>query len=120
MRYERSPWRPVAISYLIPRTFSSRPPLDPADAPRIRLPRHPRTKSAPATMNEAPLDSSPPAEGFDRARRWGGLVLAPILFVILLNVEIRGLDLPAQRLLAVLAAVVTLWITEAIPLPVTA
>jgi sodium-dependent dicarboxylate transporter 2/3/5 len=48
------------------------------------------------------------------------LVLAPVLFLVLLNLSFRGLEGPSQRLLAVLAAVVTLWITEAIPLPVTA
>jgi sodium-dependent dicarboxylate transporter 2/3/5 len=71
-------------------------------------------------MNELQIDSSPRTENFDRVRRRVGLALAPVLFVVLLNVELRGLEGPAQRLLAVLAAVVTLWITEAIPLPVTA
>ena len=65
-------------------------------------------------------DPSPPTESFDRVRRRVGVVLAPILFVVLMNVDLQGLEAPAQRLLAVLAAVVTLWITEAIPLPVTA
>jgi sodium-dependent dicarboxylate transporter 2/3/5 len=71
-------------------------------------------------MNEPHLDISPETERFDRVRRRVGLVLAPVLFVVLLNVHLRGLEAPAQRLLAVLASVVTLWITEAIPLPVTA
>ena len=71
-------------------------------------------------MNEPHLESSPQTERFDRVRRRVGLVLAPILFVILLNVNLQGLEVPAQRLLAVIAVVVTLWITEAIPLPVTA
>jgi len=35
------------------------------------------------------------------------VVLAPVLFVILFNVDLRGLEVPAHRLLAVLAAVVT-------------
>ena len=71
-------------------------------------------------MNEPHLDPAPSTESFDRLRRRVGLVLAPLLFVVLLNVDLRALEGPAQRLLAVIAAVVTLWITEAIPLPVTA
>ncbi|HEU0011746.1 MAG TPA: DASS family sodium-coupled anion symporter [Verrucomicrobiae bacterium] len=71
-------------------------------------------------MNEPHIDSSPGTEQFDRVRRRVGFVLAPVLFLVLLNIDLRGLEVPAQRLLAVLAAVVTLWITEAIPLPVTA
>jgi sodium-dependent dicarboxylate transporter 2/3/5 len=71
-------------------------------------------------MNESQIDSSLGTERFDHVRRRVGLLLAPVLFVVLLNIHLRGLDEPAQRLLAVLAAVVTLWVTEAIPLPVTA
>src|SRR5919107_6418674 len=53
-------------------------------------------------------------------RRAVGTVLASTLFVVLLALPLPGLTLPAHRLGAVLAAVVILWITEALPLPVTA
>lgn len=42
------------------------------------------------------------------------------MFVLLLALPLGGLAPPAHRLAAVLAAVVILWITEALPLPVTA
>ena len=42
------------------------------------------------------------------------------MFLLLLALPIPGLPPPAQRLAAVLSAVVILWMTEALPLPVTA
>ncbi len=53
-------------------------------------------------------------------RRRIGAVLAPAVFLLFLALPIAGLSPPAQRLAAVLAAVVVLWVTEALPLPVTA
>jgi sodium-dependent dicarboxylate transporter 2/3/5 len=47
-------------------------------------------------------------------------VLAPAVFVTLLVIPLPGLSPEAHRLAAVLAAVVVLWVTEALPLPVTA
>jgi solute carrier family 13 (sodium-dependent dicarboxylate transporter), member 2/3/5 len=49
-----------------------------------------------------------------------GAVLAPAAFLLLLLLPLDGIPGPAQRLAAVLAAVVVLWVTEALPLPVTA
>src|SRR5919107_1243026 len=49
-----------------------------------------------------------------------GAVLAPAAFLLLLLLPLDGIPGPAHRLAAVLAAVVILWITEALPLPVTA
>ena len=49
-----------------------------------------------------------------------GAVLAPSVFLLLLLLPLDGIPGPAQRLAAVLAAVVVLWVTEALPLPVTA
>ena len=49
-----------------------------------------------------------------------GAVLAPAVFLLLLLLPLDGIPGPAQRLAAVLAAVVVLWVTEALPLPVTA
>ncbi len=57
---------------------------------------------------------------FDRARARAGTVLAPLVLLMLLVLPVPGLSGPAQRLLAIGAATVILWITEAIPLAVTA
>jgi sodium-dependent dicarboxylate transporter 2/3/5 len=59
-------------------------------------------------------------ERFERARRIVGLTLAPLVFVALLLLPLEGLKPEAHRLAAVMAAVVVLWMTEALPLPVTA
>ena len=57
---------------------------------------------------------------FERRRRTIGLVLGPALFLILLVLPPSGLSVPAARLVAVLAWVLTWWVTEAVPIPVTA
>jgi solute carrier family 13 (sodium-dependent dicarboxylate transporter), member 2/3/5 len=49
-----------------------------------------------------------------------GAWLAPAVFLLLLSLPLSGLTPAAHRLAAVLAAVVVLWVTEALPLPVTA
>jgi len=56
----------------------------------------------------------------DRIRRLAGGVLAPLLFLTVLLAPFPGLKPEAHRLGAVMVAVVVLWITEALPLPVTA
>jgi solute carrier family 13 (sodium-dependent dicarboxylate transporter), member 2/3/5 len=53
-------------------------------------------------------------------RSVGGLVVAPLLFVLILSLPLTGLKASAHRLGAVMAAVIVLWVTEAIPLPLTA
>jgi solute carrier family 13 (sodium-dependent dicarboxylate transporter), member 2/3/5 len=53
-------------------------------------------------------------------RRQIGAVLAPLVFLTLLALPMAGLSSAAHRLAAVLAAVVVLWVTEALPLAVTA
>lgn len=53
-------------------------------------------------------------------RRRAGLLLAPGVFLILWEAPLTGLAPEAHRLLAVFGLVVTLWLTEALPLPVTA
>src|SRR5690606_20607001 len=62
---------------------------------------------------------SPAEERFNRRRRTLGLALAPALFVC---VWLLPLDLAPQahRLAAILAMVVVLWVSEALPMPVTA
>ena len=57
--------------------------------------------------------------GFDLWRQRAGLVLAPLAFFWVLALT-RSLEPRAHRLAAILAAVVILWITEAIPMAVTA
>ncbi|MGH7580883.1 MAG: SLC13 family permease [Gemmatimonadales bacterium] len=49
-----------------------------------------------------------------------GAVLAPTVFVALLVLPLPALSPEAHRLAAVMAAVIVLWVTEALPLPVTA
>ena len=53
-------------------------------------------------------------------RRTVGVFLAPAVFIALLALPLAGLSPAAHRLAAVMAAVIVLWVTEALPLPVTA
>jgi sodium-dependent dicarboxylate transporter 2/3/5 len=62
---------------------------------------------------------SPAEELFNRRRRSLGLFLGPALLIVLLLAPLP-LPLPAHRLAAILAMMVVLWITEALPLAVTA
>jgi len=63
---------------------------------------------------------SPAEERFNRRRRTVGLCAAPLIFVGLLLWPMPALAPPAHRLLAVLAVVATLWMTEAVPLAIAA
>jgi sodium-dependent dicarboxylate transporter 2/3/5 len=49
-----------------------------------------------------------------------GAILAPALFLVILLQPLDGLSVQAHRLAAVFAMVITLWVTEAIPLQATA
>ena len=69
---------------------------------------------------EAVEQISPAEARFERWRRAAGFVVAPLAFALLLLLPLPGLKPEAQRLAAVMAAVVLLWVTEALPLPVTA
>jgi len=62
---------------------------------------------------------SPAEEQFNRRRRTVGLFAGPALFLILLLSPLP-LPGPAHRLGAILAMMVVLWVTEALPLAVTA
>ena len=57
---------------------------------------------------------------FERRRRQAGLFLGPLAFALLLAFPPAGLGIPAGRLLAVVGWVLVWWITEAVPLPLTA
>jgi sodium-dependent dicarboxylate transporter 2/3/5 len=63
---------------------------------------------------------SPAEEQFNRRRRTAGLFLAPAIFLILLFVPLGSLPVAAQRMAAVMGLVVILWLTEALPLAITA
>src|SRR5688572_25250964 len=62
---------------------------------------------------------SPAEEAFNVRRRTIGLFLGPLVFLILVLAPLP-LPLPAHRIAAILAMMVVFWVTEALPLPVTA
>ena len=62
---------------------------------------------------------SPSEELFNRRRRSVGLVTGPLILIVLLAVPLP-LSPAAHRLAAILAMMVVLWVTEALPLAVTA
>ena len=68
---------------------------------------------------EAVETYSPAEEQFNARRRTVGLYLAPVVFVALLLAPLPLAD-PAHRLAAILAMMGVLWVTEALPLAVTA
>jgi len=59
-------------------------------------------------------------ERFERGRKRVGAIAAPIVFVTLLMLPMPGLKPEAHRLAAVMATVIVLWLTEALPMPATA
>jgi sodium-dependent dicarboxylate transporter 2/3/5 len=66
------------------------------------------------------IESTEKGLTIDRVRRKAGLVLSPALFLLILALPLPGLSVEAHRLAAVMVVVITLWVTETIPLPVTA
>ncbi len=86
------------------------------------MPDHTSTVNAsgerqqPVTLVEEPEAGN----SSDRWRRTIGLTLAVASFVVVLLMPFESLRPEAHRLAAVMAAVVVLWVTEALPLPVTA
>ena len=62
---------------------------------------------------------SPAEERFERRRRTVGLFIGPLLFALVLLIPF-DLEPNQHRLAAILALVVAWWVTEAIPIPVTA
>lgn len=64
--------------------------------------------------------ASDPQGPLDRWRRTAGLVLGPAAALAVLAAPLPGLTAAAHRLAAVMALVITFWLTEAVPIPVTA
>ncbi len=71
-------------------------------------------------MSEATATISAAEARFERLRQHAGFVLAPLVFAALWWIETPGLSPAAHRLLAVIGGVVVLWLSEAIPMTVTA
>jgi sodium-dependent dicarboxylate transporter 2/3/5 len=71
-------------------------------------------------MTESTPTISPAEARFEFWRRRLGGLLAPIVFLTLWFLPVTGLSEGAHRLLAVVGLVITLWVSEAIPLAVTA
>jgi solute carrier family 13 (sodium-dependent dicarboxylate transporter), member 2/3/5 len=63
---------------------------------------------------------SPAEQQFNQRRKTIGLFLAPLLFVVMLTLPMPSLTPQAHRLAAILVLVVTLWVSEALPLAVSA
>lgn len=59
-------------------------------------------------------------ERFERYRKTCGFFLAPVVFILLLLLPFPALTSQAHKLLAILGLVITFWITESIPIPITA
>lgn len=57
---------------------------------------------------------------FEQLRRIAGFVLAPLAFLVLQALPLPGLSPPAHQLAAVMGLVIVLWVTEALPMAVTA
>ncbi|WP_328807734.1 SLC13 family permease [Nonomuraea antri] len=71
------------------------------------------------TLDEISETLSPAEERFERARRTVGLAAAPLAGVAVF-LATAGLPDPQQRLAGILTFVIVAWITEAVPIPVTA
>jgi solute carrier family 13 (sodium-dependent dicarboxylate transporter), member 2/3/5 len=70
-----------------------------------------------------PPEPVPAETGYDRflpERGSIGIGLAAVLFLVVLLAPLPTLEPPAHRLAAVMAAVMVLWISEALPMPLTA
>lgn len=69
---------------------------------------------------DIPETLTPREERFDRHRKTIGLALGPLVALIVYLLPMPGLERPAHTLAAVLSWVVVWWISEPIPLPMTA
>ncbi len=81
--------------------------------------KRPEARSTYRTLDEQEGRLSPAEERFERRRRTVGLFLGPIVLALVLVIPF-DLDGNQHRLLAILAFVIVWWVSEAIPIPVTA
>jgi sodium-dependent dicarboxylate transporter 2/3/5 len=72
------------------------------------------------TASESGGTFSPAEDLFNRRRRTVGLIAGPLLFLIILFLPAPGLSANAHKLSAILALMIVLWMTEGLPLAVTA
>jgi sodium-dependent dicarboxylate transporter 2/3/5 len=69
----------------------------------------------------APAEALSPAEAaFERWRKFAGAALSPVAFTLTYWLTAGRLTIEGQMLSAILAAVSVLWVSETLPLPVTA
>jgi len=59
-------------------------------------------------------------ERFEKLRKAAGLILGPAVFLLLYLLPLEGLTPEAKKLAAILGVVLVFWLTEAVPIPVTA
>lgn len=72
-------------------------------------------------LNEKPVITlSEGEEKFERIRKTLGLFLAPALLILFYLIPMPGLSPAAHALSAIFVFTVTLWITEAVPIPIAA
>ncbi len=71
-------------------------------------------------MNEIREQISPAEERFERARHTWGFFIGPVVFLTLLIIPMNNLSYSAHTLAAILGLVVSWWVTEPIPIPITA
>lgn len=72
-------------------------------------------------LNQQPTTAiSEAEEKFERARKTIGFFLAPAIFILIYFMPMPGLSPEAHRLAAIFALTVTLWVTEAVPIPIAA
>jgi sodium-dependent dicarboxylate transporter 2/3/5 len=73
-----------------------------------------------SSADDTAPDAAPAEASWLLSRQRIGLTLAPLCFIGVLLLRLPGLTPAAHRLAAVVAAVMVLWVTEALPMPVTA
>lgn len=71
-------------------------------------------------MEEIEKKISPAEERFERIRKTIGFFLGPVVFAVFLLLPMHGLSRNAHLLSAILGLVVIWWITEPVPIPITA
>ncbi|MBA3406287.1 MAG: anion permease, partial [Gemmatimonadaceae bacterium] len=86
----------------------------------MQEPNTPQSPQSPEALRHAEIFDAGESEPLSRTRAIIGSVLAPALFVLVLLLPLPSLSPEAHRLAAIMAAVVILWVTEALPMPVTA